>query len=416
MPTIDLTRLREIVNDVYWPLFGDRSRTLILPGGGGSGKSFWVPQKLALRMMTEEGHHIVAFRKVGRTCKASVWSQMLNTIESLGTSSLWRKNLSDLTLKYMPNGNVFRCLGMDDPEKIKSIVDDRGNNITSAWLEEATEMTPADVSQINLRMRGRVRSYKQMILSFNPISSLHWLNQRFFAGMGDNQRDYSNGNVRIVRTTYKDNRFIDKEYAQELEALRDIDEQLWRVYACGLWGVLKGLVYEGWGYSEPPAHPDETIWGLDFGYNNPMALIRLDIKDDILYATEKIYETGLTTADLISRMNSLSVGHNNPIYADTSEPDRIEEVSRAGYNIMPADKAPGSVNAGISVVKHRARTKRLFTNEGNVNINNELQTYKWREDKNGNFLDDVVKFNDHALDAIRYAIFTHFSTDQFGIG
>lgn len=410
MPTIDLTNLRRIVNDAYWPFLGDRSRYEIFVGGAGSGKSYFVPQKLAIRLMTERNHHIVAFRKVAKTCKVSVFAQMCNTLDVMGVSSLWKRNLSDLTLTFRPNGNMYRCMGMDDPEKIKSITDTRGNNITSAWLEEATEFTPQDVAQINLRMRGKTENYKQMTLTFNPISALHWINERFFTDMADNMRESRNGNTRIFRTTFLDNRFIDAEYKAELLALREQDEQLYRVYALGLWGLLKGLVYDPFPFSDRPAEPDETIYGIDFGYNHPMVLVRLDIKDQVIYLTEELYQTSMTTSDLVDFMRSINVSPNHPIYADTAEPDRIEEIYRAGFNVYPADKAPGSVNAGISMIKARARQNKIFSNGSNTNLNMELQTYKWREDKDGRFIDDVVKFNDHAMDAMRYAVYTHFKS------
>ncbi len=71
---------------------------------------------------------------------------------------------------FKANGAIIDFLGLDDREKLKSI-----EGITSIWIEEATELTKEDFLQVDLRLRGRTKSYKQIMLSFNPISSLHWI-------------------------------------------------------------------------------------------------------------------------------------------------------------------------------------------------------------------------------------------------
>jgi len=42
----------------------------------------------------------------------------------------------------------------------------------------------------------------------------------------------------------------------------------------------------------------------------------------------------------------------------------------------------------------------------------EIQTYSWRTDRQGNILEQPVKFNDHAMDAIRYAVYTWHPLSQ----
>jgi phage terminase large subunit len=388
--TIDLSNLPAITNDVFYPLYGCRSRFLVLMGGTGSGKSYYVATRLAVRLMLEPGHRIVAFRKVHRTCKVSVFAQFKRAIHVLGVERLWKDNLSELSWTYLPNGNMFMCAGLDDHEKLKSI-----EGITGAWLEEATEMSPNDLEQINLR----VRNYSdQIILTFNPISITHWLKGRFF--------DESDPDATVLRTTYKDNRFLDPKYCAGLESIKDRDRSFWLVYACGEWGVFRGLIYDPWPMAEPPAEPAETFYGLDFGFNDPMALVRVDARDQQYYATELVHESGMTTADLIVRMNEMNVSKRAFMYADSAEPDRIEEIRRAGYRCLPAKKGQGSVHAGISLVKSLT----IYTRPGNVNLNRELSTYKWAEDKDGKLLDEPVDIDNHAMDAVRYALQSHIKT------
>ena len=390
--TIDLRNLPTVSNPVFYPLHRDHHRNLVLMGGAGSGKSFFTAQKKVVRAVREPGHHIIAFRKVGRTLRTSVWAQFREVIRQFDQPALWQENKTEMTLTFLPNGSVLRCMGMDDPEKLKSIV-----GMTSAWMEEATEFQRADYEQINLRMRGRYAHSKQIVLTFNPVSVTHWLKPRFF--------DAPAANTRTLVTTYRDNNFCDDEYGAELEALKERDPQLGAVYADGEWGILTGLIYGIWPNAEPPANLIESIYGLDFGFNNPMALIRADIADNGVYLTEECYETGLTTEDLVQMLPALGVPKTAPIYCDAAEPDRVQTLANAGYWALPASKGQGSVRAGIDFLK----SQQIYTRPGNTNLNKELATYKWAVDKDGNPMDEPVKFMDHALDAVRYALYTHLS-------
>jgi len=392
---IHLDRLRDITNPAFFPLYKIRQRFLILVGGAGSGKSHFAAQKIIKRCM-QERHHVGVFRKVHRTLKLSVFAQLRGVIGQFGVAPLWHINKTDLTLTFVPNGSRISCFGLDDPEKLKSVY-----GLTDAWIEEATELSELDLAQINLRVRGKSDGYKQIILSFNPISVLSFLKKRFFDTL-DPERVYT------FHSTFRDNQHIDPEYKIELEKLRDIDEMLWQVYGEGKWGALGNLVYGGF-LGEPwPARlvdfgADELFYGLDFGYTHPTALIECQMLDGEIYLTEKIYASGLTNPDLIREMKDLGIDPDAPIYADAAEPGRIEEIRLHGFNVFPADKGPGSVIGGIICVK----SFKVHTCPENVNLNNEAESYKWAERRDGSKLDAPVPFDDHAMDAMRYAIWTH---------
>ena len=395
MPTVDLSNLPLVVNDVFYPLMWDEHRFFALKGGAGSGKSVFCAQKCVVRAMVEEGHHIGIFRKVAKTLKVSVVEELRKAIKMLGVEKLWEHNKTDQLLTFRPNGSRIRCLGIDDPEKLKSI-----DSLTSAWLEEVTEFTRSDVQQVNLRMRGLFHGYKQMLVSFNPISALHWIKGHFFDA-DDPER------IATMTSTYKDNRFIDPEYGRELEKLVDEDEYAYRVYTLGEWGILSGLIYKPFDFSPwpQPLSADETIFGIDFGFSNPACLYRISLKDTEAYVTELFYTRGLTTSDMADRMDHLTIRPYERIYADGAEPDRIVELRRRGFNVVPADKSAGSVRAGIST----CMATHIHTKDENVNFNKEAVSYKWREDAAGDPLDEPAKFMDHAMDAMRYALHTHKS-------
>ena len=404
-------------------MFACKKRNLICYGGAGSGKSVFAADKLAVRSMQEPMQFSLALVKVGDKRASTVFPQLVSAVGRLNAGAFWKINRSVYTLTFLPNGNSIACFGLDDAEKIKSVVDERGVNPTNIWVEEATQVTIRDLEQLNLRMRGRSPSYKQTIVTFNPISEHHPLKRFYF----DTPQ---HGRTRICWTTYCHNRFLDDADRREMDALCERDPHYADIYVRGLWGALGNIIYGGFDMAPWPDVPekdlyDELLFGLDFGYNNPTALIQCGLRDVALitqgteyrfagdvYLRERLYESQLTNADLIARMKLMELPVGAPIYADCAEPARIEELCRAGFNVYPCDKRAGSVLDGITLVK----SLHVHTNEWNVNLNEEAALYHWLEDRNGIVLDKPVSMNDHALDGMRYALYTHLHPRMEGEG
>lgn len=381
--------MKEIdINKIYFPLIERNERYINLYGGAGSGKSVFAAQKEIYKSLLRK-ERILCVRKVQRTLKTSVFRLLQDVVGDWGFSKAFTFNKSDLSIKA-DSGSEFILLGLDDPEKIKSI-----QGITRIWIEEATEITEEDFNQLNLRLRGVPNP--QITLSYNPIDKHHWLNRRF--------HQEPDSKALVLKTTYQDNKFLDDEYKSTLEDLKAQDENYYKIYALGEWGGdIKGLIYPNWTIGLPPDNIDDTIYGLDFGFNNPTALIQVDVADGELYVKELVYESGLTNNDLIETIKGLDVGKNDYIYGDVAEPARIEELRRNGFNIKPANKRVGD---GIDHV----RRYNIHIHPESDNIQTEQRTYKWKE-RNGIALDEPVKFQDHAIDAIRYAVHSHFSKPQ----
>ena len=130
-----------------------------------------------------------------------------------------------------------------------------------------------------------------------------------------------------------------------------------------------------------------------------MAMVEMKMRDGEPYFHELLYESGMDTAELIQWMKKVEIKRKVPIYADSAEPDRIEMIKKAGYNIHPAKK---DVSAGID----RVKGFRLHIHSGSSNLIDEARTYKYRETKDGKVLDEPVPFNDHLMDCVRYILFT----------
>jgi phage terminase large subunit len=394
------------ISDSFYPLLEVEDRYLVMAGGRGSGKSEFAARKLFIRCLNEGGHRFLVLRKVRKTAHESTLRVMRTLLAEQGIEYQHDKThqiLSFPSSEGLPNEILFD--GLDEPEKIKSI-----KGLTGVWIEEATEFTERDFLEVDLALREQTTYYKQIMLTFNPDEALApWLKRRFFPDDPKNKdpRAYTHG------STIEDNPIEEMrlEYLAALDAIPDETAKL--IYRFGIWAQPKGQIYK-WRTDRPlPPNCDEIIYGLDFGYSvNPSALIRIHRKADELYVEEMIYENKLTNQDLGMKMRNLNIAPLDYVYADSAEPKSIDEINSIGFNVLPAPKGADSVRAGIDFL----RSQKIFVLEGSSNIIKELSTYKWKVDKNDDPLPEPVKFNDHALDAIRYAIFTHIKGAATYIG
>lgn len=190
----------------YKEFFKSKVRWNILYGGSGSGKSYSIIQKILIRILTEKGHRFLCVRKVSATIKDSIFEQFKEVISEWGISNEFVFNKTDYSITHKLTKNQIICKGLDDPEKLKSIT-----GISSIFIEEATELDQKDIQELDRRLRGKRKSYKQIIVSFNPVSEDHWIRKYFDF---DNK---ANPNEFILKTTYLDNLFVGEEYKIVME-------------------------------------------------------------------------------------------------------------------------------------------------------------------------------------------------------
>ena len=383
-----ITIYPEVFNERYLPLITNRTRYEVLYGGAGSGKSVFVAQRLVYRIMKESNQKALVVRKVAKTNRQSTFAEICNVINTWNLSALFKINRSDMEITFL-NKNQIVFSGLDDAEKLKSIT-----GITYIWIEEASEITQEDFIQLDLRLRGKSKVPQQITLSFNPVSALSWLKAYWF----DQQKE----NTTILKTTYKDNRFLDDEYRNVIESLKQQDHTYYQIYALGEWGVLGNLVFKDYAFEDIPYAEedfDAVYQGMDFGFNHPSALIRVGFKDGELYVFDELYEKGLTNAELIKRVAE-HTAKGKLITADSAEPARIKEFRQAGYNVRGSVKGKGSVKDGIDWLKRH----RIHISKNCPNLFAEMQQYSYKQDKDGNVQDEPIEFKDDAIAALRYAI------------
>jgi phage terminase large subunit len=381
--------LRHSISVVHRPIFKDRNRILLVYGGAGSGKSHAIAEKILFRMIYEkESHKILIVRKVATTLLNSVWALVMLKLEAWNIRNLVKINITNKRMEV--NGNVLIFTGLDNVEKLKSI-----EGITSIWVEEASELLQSDFDQLDTRLRGVTKYYKQIILSFNPINLEHWIKKTLV--------DNKPSNASIYHSTYLDNKHIDDDYKQVFERLKETNLAYYNVYALGNWGVYEGVIFDRW--KQIKAVPRGETWdfqgyGIDFGFTVASSVIACFIKGKTLILDELIYQSQLTNSDLIGRMKQLGSELKGVGYADSAEPDRILEITRAGFKCYPANKSNKLDRIDFF------KSFDIQVTARSTNLIKELNTYIWGTDRNGNQLDEPVKINDHAIDASLYVVYT----------
>ena len=375
---------QQTATKVFKQISQSDKRINLLVGGAGSSKSYSVAQWIIQKAYSEPNMRILVTRKTLPSLRITAYRLILDLLNQYNLP--FRLNKSELVVTTPDNTEIlFKSL--DEPEKIKSA------EFNYIWVEEATEITIDDYRQLNLRLRRPNDTVNQMYLSFNPISRLNWIYLELV--------DKPNPDIIVFKSTYRDNPFLSEEYIQQLLDLINQDENYYKIYTLGEWGILKDVIYSNYNIIDQlPGNPDEIIYGVDFGYNNPSTIVEIYIKDNEYYLRERLYMSKLTNNQLIEYMEKLILDKGNLIYADTAEPARIDEICKQGFICYPSDK---EVKDGIDFVKRH----RLHITGDSVNLIKEIGGYKYKENKDGMVLDEPVKFNDHLMDAMRYALYTH---------
>lgn len=288
-----------------------------------------------------------------------------------------------------------------DVEKIKSITPIKGI-ITTIWIEEATETIYQAFKQLDKRLRGESEVNKRIILSFNPVLKSHWIFKEFFGQWDDSKNVFLGEDTLILKTTYKDNRFLTDDDVKNLE--NETDKYYYEVYSRGNWGIIGSVIFKNWRQedcSEIRKIADNYKNGCDFGFSqDPAAIVRIhyDKKRKIIYVLDEIYMTDLTNDVLAEKIKNL-IGYEY-ITCDSSEPKSIKEIKNLGIKAIGAKKGKDSVNHGIQFLQQHE----IVVDISCQNMINELQQYRWKEDKDGNALPVPIDKNNHLIDALRYSL------------
>ena len=374
------------VTSVFKKLFEKTKRVVICYGGARSSKSHSIAQLLILKMTTENKKKIGITRKTFPALRRSAYDLFIGLLKEYGIYKESEHNKTNFTYEYGTNKVEF--FSMDEPEKLKS------TGFSYIWMEEANEFTYDDYFTLWSRLSEPTLKGErnQIFLSFNPIDENNWIAKelRF------------KDNVDIVHSTYKNNNLLEEEYVKALENDIEKDSNNYRIYVLGEWGKLENLIYQNWELVDELPNKGSFCYGVDFGYVNETAVVKVLLNEGNIYLDEMLYETHLTNSDLIERMTHFDKAD---VYADRDESQRIEELSRAGWNSYPGEK---DVKMGIDLCNRQ----KLFITKRSDNLIKEIRGYERKKDRNNEVLEDPIKYKDHTMDAMRFGV--HGLVTRFG--
>lgn len=364
-------------NIVFAHLQESDKRITVEQGGTRSGKTYNIIEWFLVKLAKEEDKVLSICRETTPSLRNTVMRDFFEILKKLGwyNPNCWKES----TRTYKLGSNTIEFLNLDDDQKV------RGAKRDYLFINEANEVKLAIWKQLLFRTSGKI------VLDYNPSDDYHWIYEEVIP----------RPDCDFYVTTYKDNPFLPQELVDEIERLKDIDPNYWKVYGLGERGMSDAVIFRNYELVDSfPEEPEEIFYGVDLGFNNPSAIIKVGFVDQEMFVQELLYESRLTVKDLIDKFDSLGIDKKAFMYVDNARPEAIEEFYRSGYNANPCIKGKDSVKAGIDQLKRR----KMFLTKDSTNLLKEVRNYKWKTDKNGQVIDEPVKLNDHAIDALRYAV------------
>ena len=306
-------------------------------------------------------------------------------LEGMGLYDVNEHNKSECI--YKVGGNIFRFFGADDDQKV------RGPGRDILFCNELNGFKHKAYKQLNQRTK------ELSIGDYNPSDEFHWIYDTLL----------KNPKTAFFITTFRDNPFLPDRIIDEIKEYKETDPNYWRIYGLGLKGVAKATIYSNWEQVDDEEYAKaegQELFGQDYGFNHPTAMLRVKYHRKGIYIDELLYKTDLTSDDIVREMDLLKeaekINHNSEIYGDCARPEIIEDITRAGYNCRGAQKGKDSVLRGINFNKNH----KIYVTKRSLNIIKELRSYKWKVNKDDIVLDEPVDLNDHLMDALRYALST----------
>ena len=365
------------------------TRIVVNQGGTRSSKTYSLAQLIILKALQEQGKVYTICRKTLPALKGTAYRDFFNILEEHNLYNPNNHNKSELTYKL--NKNEIEFISVDMPQKI------RGRKRNILWLNEANEFSFEDWVQLSLR------TTENIYLDFNPSDPYSWIYDNVM-----NREDCT-----FIKSTYLDNHFLPDETIKEIERLRDLDSNYWKIYGLGDMAQPTETIFRQFEIANNvPTEAKLIALGMDFGYSNdPTAIAEVYKLNDDLYINELIYSKGLTNQDIAEKLRELNITRQTEIIADSAEPKSIEELHRQNFNIKGAKKGADSINMGIDVL----RRFKLHITKNSTNTLNEFKYYKWLTDKNGHIVNKpATNQQDHIIDAVRYVALNKLMTNYSG--
>ncbi len=381
----------------------------VFAGGRGSTKSSFVGGIcIPLLIMANPTCHAVCFRKVGNTVQKSIFAQIVWGIYQLGLDSLFSipKNYAT-PIVYKPTGQQIICMGLDDPDKVKSIKLPFGY-IGITWFEEldqyAGEAQLRKVTQSTMRGGNKFWDFR----TFNPpISKNNWANEYV-----EDCEIYRPYDTIVVRNTYLDVpvEWLGEQFIEEAEQLKEINERAYIHEYMGIAIGTGGDVFpnvEDMDMSAIIGQFDRIYNGIDWGFAlDPFRFVRMHFEpsrlDLYIFAEHTAYKTRNEVVFKELYEEKKLVKKDELVIADSAEPKSVADFKAYGAWIREADKGPDSVRYGI---KWLQGLRHIYIDKRRCpDTYKEFVEYEFEQDRDGNFISSYPDANNHSIDAVRYAL------------
>lgn len=370
-----------------------------LPGGRGSTKSSFVSLEIPQILLRNPDCHAVVLRKYANTLKGSVYGQMQWAIDKLGLTDKFRYLTAPPEITFKKTGQKILFLGVDDPQKIKSLKLPFGY-VGIVWMEELDSFSSAEeIRSLNQSLlRGGDKFWE--FLTYNPPKTMdNWVNT---------ERLIEEPDKLVHSTTYLNvpKSWLGEEFFNAAERLKQRNEMLYRHEYLGEVTGTGGAVFENVVCEEITDEQirtfDKLLYGLDFGFAiDPLAFTAsyYDKKREILYVFAEIYEVGMKNKRAVEAMKKIC--ENRRVVADSAEPRTIAEMRDLGLRVVAARKGPDSIDHGIRWLQN---LQKIVVDKNRCpNTYRELVSYEYDKNKNGQFISSYPDKNNHSIDSIRYA-------------
>ena len=400
------TTIRHRLLPKQYDFVQSESREVLYSGAYAAGKTRALCYRLVSRAQVP-GSREGLCRKHLVTLRASTLRTLLEPDGSAPPvlpPDTYSHNKSDRTIKIRGGGEIV-YFGLDDPQKIGSY------NLTGCAIDEAVELSAEDWQMLIGRIRLDVGVPNSLYAVCNPGAPSHWLAERFGLALGHQAKD----GCEVIHTKTTDNSFLPKDYIESLTTLGGV---AYRRFVMGEWCASDGLVYDRWDRMIHLTEQDDVgnyIVGIDVGYRNPTALLLVGRdRDDRIHVEREWYKTQQLEADIVAKCLDWSKRFSPEVFVvDPSAAGFIETLRSNGLNVAAANN---KVFEGIQSVQGRLQVQQdgpsITVDPRCSNLMREFESYEWLSSHSG-LTDKPRKENDHAMDALRYAI-VHL--DGAGVG
>jgi len=359
---------------VFQDLISQDKRINVFQGSSRASKTYNILIYWIYILLQEDNKVLSVVRKTLPALKGSVLRDLKEILIKFGVydSEKWHS----VDGYYELGTNIIEWFSVDDETKL------RGRKRDYLFINEATEVTYDEYIQLALRTSGRI------VIDLNPSLWNSWIY--------DLEKE---PDVFYTIVTYKDNPFLSQSLIDEIEKLKTRDANLWKVFGEGQKGTPTRVIFSHQQYyTELPQSCKLLAYGIDFGFNDPSTLVRVYKDGDSIYCEELLYLRNVTIPDFIYKIKDLGLNLSDDFICDSANPQAISELSRNGINAKPVKK--DTILSGIDQIKR----SNFFVHSNSQNLIQELNSYVWKSDKNGNNLDEPEDRNNHLLDAIRYVL------------